>query len=471
MDSQIVGQTLKHYRVEAQLGKGGMGVVYKARDTRLDRPVALKMLTPDLVSNPNRRKRFLLEARSAAAVSHPAIAQVYDIDEIDGNMYIAMEFVDGRTVSRLVAEGELDLLGAVEVALQVADGLAKAHDAGILHRDIKSDNIMVTRDGHAKLLDFGLAKLLEPEDEEPPEIAPEDLSRTLTRGRGLTVPGAVMGTISYMSPEQARGKELDRRSDIFSLGIVLYEMVTSELPFKGETPLDTMHAIAYEEARPVTIVRRNLTPDLHRIVFRCLRKRPEDRYPDARALAEDLRRLKRDVESGTRTRLPAGERLRGWIEWLRTSFPFGAKGLAVLGVAILLTVALVALRINWGGLIGPAFIALFAYRFVRNRRKRLLAEFVKKARKLPSVAAVINREDRLTVVMAGAPAKDFIRITALIEEMNGKLYFGKPFAAEVKTDLEEQEFRSLLRQMGVVYARDDVLASDTGAKAPKAASS
>lgn len=461
MDRIIVGQTLKHYRVEAQLGKGGMGVVYKARDTRLDRPVALKMLTPDLVSNPNRRKRFLLEARSAAAVSHPAIAQVYDIDEIDGNMYIAMEFVDGRTVSRLVAEGELDLLGAVEVALQVADGLAKAHDAGILHRDIKSDNIMVTRDGHAKLLDFGLAKLLEPEDEEPLDVAPEDLSRTLTRGRGLTVPGAVMGTISYMSPEQARGKELDPRSDIFSLGIVLYEMVTSELPFKGDSPLDTMHAIAYEEARPVTIVRRNLTPELHRIVFRCLRKRPEDRYPDARALAEDLRRLKRDVESGTRTRLPAGERLRGWIDWLRTSFPFGTKGLVILGAAVVLTAALVALRINWGGLIGPAFIALFGYRFARNRKKRLIAAFIKKAAKVTSVRAVFSGEDRMTVVMDKAPAKDYIRTTALIEEMNSRLYVGKRVAAEILPDPDEGEFQVLLRKMGIVYAREDVVVGRT----------
>lgn len=461
----MIGQTLKHYRIETLLGKGGMGVVYKARDTRLDRPVALKMLTPDLVSSPNRRKRFLIEARSAAAISHPSIAQVYDIDEIDGKMYIAMEFVDGRTVSRLVADGELDLLGAVEVALQIADGLAKAHDAGILHRDIKSDNIMVTRDGHAKLLDFGLAKLLEPGDEEP-DIVPENLSRTMTRGRGLTIPGAVMGTISYMSPEQARGKELDRRSDIFSLGIVLYEMVTSELPFKGETPLDTMHAIAYEEARPVTIVRRSLTPELHRIVFRCLRKRAEDRYPDARALAEDLRRLKRDVESGTKTRLPAGERLRGWVDWLRTSFPFGQKGLVILIGAIALTAALVALRINWGGLIGPAIIALFAYRFVRNRKKRLLATFTKKAAKLASVRAVITRGDQLTVVMDKAPAKDYIRITALIEEMNGKLYLGKRTEAEIKSEVEEGEFQALLRQMGVVYVRDDVVVGRAGSDKP-----
>ncbi|MCK7477370.1 MAG: protein kinase [Candidatus Moduliflexus flocculans] len=304
---ELIGTTLKHYRVETQLGKGGMGVVYRARDTRLDRPVALKMITPGLIADPERRARLLLEARSAAAISHPAIAQVYDIDEVDGNLFIAMEYVDGRTVTRLIADGELDLLGALEIVLQVAEGLAKAHDAGILHRDIKSDNIMVTKDGHAKLLDFGLAKLVEPDSGAPERAGGlAGLSRTLTQGRVQTIPGAVMGTISYMSPEQARGKELDRRSDIFSLGTVLYEMVTSELPFKGETPLDTMHAIAYEEARPVTIVRRNLTPELHRIVFRCLRKNPDDRYADAHLLAADLRRLMHNLETGTRTEASSG---------------------------------------------------------------------------------------------------------------------------------------------------------------------
>ena len=369
MGTIMVGTVLKHYLIETELGKGGMGVVYRARDTRLGRLVALKMITPGLVANPERRARLLLEARSAAAVSHPAIAQVYDIDEVDGNLFIAMEYVDGRTVSRLIADGELDLMGAVEIALQVAEGLAKAHDAGILHRDIKSDNIMVTRDGHAKLLDFGLAKLVEPEQDGP--VSPVELSRTLTRGRVQTIPGAVMGTLSYMSPEQARGRELDRRSDIFSLGIVLYEMVTAELPFKGETPLDTMHAIAYEEARPVTLVRRNLTPELHRIVFRCLRKNPDDRYPDAHALADDLRRLKHDLETGTTTRLPAADRLRHWAERLKISFPGGTKGMVVLFGAIALAAILVAAKFNWGGLIGPAFIALFLYRFVRRQRKTM----------------------------------------------------------------------------------------------------
>jgi predicted Ser/Thr protein kinase len=457
MMANMVGTVLKHYLIETELGKGGMGVVYRARDTRLGRLVALKMITPGLVANPDRRARLLLEARSAAAVCHPAIAQVYDIDEVDGNLFIAMEYVDGRTVTKLIADGELDLMGAVEIALQVAEGLAKAHEAGILHRDIKSDNIMVTRDGHAKLLDFGLAKLVESGPDEP--VSPAELSRTLTRGRVHTIPGAVMGTLSYMSPEQARGKDLDRRSDIFSLGIVLYEMVTSELPFKGETPLDTMHAIAYEEARPVTLVRRNLTPELHRIVFRCLRKNPDDRYPDAGALAADLKRLKHDLETGTTTtHLPAGERLRGWIERLRASFPGGTRGMVILLAAIVLAVVLVAAKFNWGGLIGPAFIGLFLYRFMRNRRKRLIANFAKKLGRFPEVRLVTVRNDRLTVVVDKAPAKVYIRINGLLDDLNRGLFFGRDIQGEIKTEIPEVEAQTMLTQMGVVYAREETAA-------------
>jgi predicted Ser/Thr protein kinase len=467
MDTSMVGTTLKHYRIETQLGKGGMGVVYRARDTRLDRLVALKTITPGLVTNPERRSRLLLEARSAAAISHPAIAQVYDIDEVDGNLFIAMEYVDGRTVSRLIADGELDLMGAVEIGIQIAEGLAKAHDAGILHRDIKSDNIMVTRDGHAKLLDFGLAKLVEPESGEP--ALPIELSRTLTRGNLQTIPGAVMGTLSYMSPEQARGKELDRRSDIFSLGVVLYEMVTAELPFKGETPLDTMHAIAYEEARPVTMIRRNLTPELHRIVFRCLRKNPADRYPDAHALAADLRRLKHDLETGTGSRLAVSDRVRSWISWLKTSFPGGYRGLAILALALALTALLVAVNFNWGGLIGPAFIGLFIYRYVRNRKKRLVAAFAKKLSKFPEVRLVTVRDDRVIVAVDKAPAKVYIRITALVDELNRSLFIGKDIRAEIKTEIPEVEATALLTQVGVVYAREDKTAAAPGSTGKKPA--
>ncbi len=451
----MIGTTLKHYRIEALLGKGGMGVVYRALDTRLQRPVALKLLSTGLVSDPNRRSRFLLEARAAAALTHPAIAQVYDIDEADGQTFIAMEFVDGRTVSRLVADGELDLMGAVEIALQIAEGLGRAHDAGILHRDIKSDNIMITADGHAKLLDFGLAKLLEPAGDGETDAV--ELGRTVTKAPLRTVPGVIMGTINYMSPEQARGQTLDGRSDLFSLGIVLYEMVTGELPFTGDSPIDTMHAIAYEEPRPVTVMRRNLPPHVHRIVTSCLRKRPEDRYPNAHSLAADLKRLKHDLESGTSLALPAGERFRAWTERLVSSVPFGKTGILILVAALVLTAALVIFRVNWGALIGPAIIILLGYRFIRNRKRRMVDALVKKITKFPAVKAVVVKGDRITVLSEKAPAKVYIRLTGLVEEINRKLIFGKPVAAEVKNDLPEAEFQGLLKQTGVVYVRDDVL--------------
>jgi serine/threonine protein kinase len=453
----MIGRMLKHYVVEEVLGNGGMGVVYRARDTRLERPVAVKLLKPELVADPDRKARFLREARSAAAVTHPAIAQVYDIDEDGGTTFIAMEYVDGRTVGRLIAEGELDLAGSIQIALQIAEGLAKAHEANIVHRDIKSDNIMVTRDGHPKLLDFGVAKLLDagrPDGE--PEIKPPADGWTMTMEQARTIAGAVVGTLGYMSPEQARGRDLDARSDIFSLGVVLYEMVTSELPFRRETPLDTMHAIVFEEPRPVTAVRRNLPPRLHMIISRCLRKRREDRYPDARALAADLKHLEHDLETGTGLSIPVGARLRGLLDRVNAILPFGRYGTVVLAAAVLAAAALLFANVQMGNLFGFAVLGLFIYRIVRNRKRRILAAMTKKISAFPEVKAVAVKDDRVTVVIGKAPAKTYIRITSLIDSTNRKLFVGKDVTGEIRDDVPDQELRILLRQSGVTYVRDDV---------------
>ncbi len=450
----MIGQTLKHYKIEELLGMGGMGVVYRARDTKLQRPVALKILKPELVADPGRKSRFIVEAQSAAAVTHPAIASIYDIDEADGTMFIAMEYIEGRTVGRLIAEGELDLQGAVEIGHQIAEGLARAHEAKIVHRDIKSDNIMVTRDGHAKLLDFGLAKLLDPgltEDEIPAEV-----SRTLTKERVHTIAGTVMGTTNYMSPEQARGRQVDSKSDIFSLGVVLYEMVTGELPFSRETALDTMHAIVFEEAKPVTAVRRNLPAQIHQIISRCLRKRPEDRYPDASRLADDLKRLEQSLETGTSLILPAGERVKVWLQSVKASVPLGNKGLIILAAVLVLAFAMLFTRVQWGSLIGPAFLALFGYRFIRNRKRRKLSDLAKKLSKSPEVKAVIIQEDRVTVILDKAPAKSYLRINSQVESLNSSLFFGKPVTVEIKDDLADADIKRLIRQPGVTYIRDDI---------------
>jgi serine/threonine protein kinase len=265
-----------------------------------------------------------------------------------------------------------------------------------------------------------------------------------------------MGTTNYMSPEQARGRPVDSRSDIFSLGVVLYEMVTGELPFSRETALDTMHAIVFEEARPVTSLRRNLPPQVHQIISRCLRKRPEDRYPDARHLADDLKRLEQQIETGTSLSLPAGERIKVWLESIKTSVPLGNKGLIILAAILILAFALLFTRVQWGSLIGPAFLALFFYRFARNRKRRLLSEFSKKIAKLPEVKAVVIREDRVTVVLDKAPAKTYIHINSQLEALNSRLFFGKPAVVEIKDDLSNAELQKFVRQPSVVYVRDDI---------------
>ena len=382
----VIGTSLKHYRIDEALGKGGMGEVYRAFDTKLQRPVALKILPEEFTANDDRRRRFLLEARAAGGLSHPAIAQIYDVDEVDGVTFMAMELVDGRTVGDLIGARELDVTGAVLIGIQVAEGLAKAHDAGIVHRDIKSDNVMVTTDGHAKILDFGLAKLLE-----PPVTGetPQDPAEMPTMSMSRTQAGMVMGTVAYMSPEQARGLPVDPRSDLFSLGVVLYHMASGQLPFMGHSPVDTLHAIAYEETRPVTQIRSNLPEGLHRVISRCLRKQPKDRFADARELVDALKKVQHEIDSGISLKVPIAERIRdglGSIRHLERNqwgmVLVGAGGVGALLFWIFsswdLPLIIVVAVLGWLG-----------YRIVTNRPRRLVRRFAAKLKKMEDVRLIV----------------------------------------------------------------------------------
>src|SRR2546429_449817 len=287
------GTLLAHYRIIKLLGTGGMGSVYQAHDEKLDRVVALKVLLPESVAHADRRRRFLQEARAASALNHPHILTVYEIGETDGKPYITMEYIEGETLRQKIDSKALRIKDALEIAIQVAEGLAKAHEHGIAHRDLKPENLMISRDGYAKILDFGLAKLIE---RRQAALVADSLEKTLIQVK--TKDGMILGTISYMSPEQLLGQRVDLRSDIFSFGIVLYEMATGEFPFVNENRIDTMHAILHEEPRPPHTVKSDLPLDLQRILSRALAKAPKARYQTIKELAADLKALKRDLELG-----------------------------------------------------------------------------------------------------------------------------------------------------------------------------
>ena len=285
------GARLGPYEVLEPLGAGGMGEVYRARDTRLGREVALKVLPMQLALDPERLARFEQEARSASALNHPNIVTVHDIGTSDSTSWIAMELVDGRTLRELAAAGPLPVRRVLALAVQVAEGLAKAHDAGIVHRDLKPENVMVSKDGFAKILDFGLAKLVEPQS--------GGVSAMPTLARPETHPGVVMGTVGYMSPEQASGEPLDFRSDQFSLGSILYEAVTGQKPFQRKTAAETMSAIIREEPEPIGKTRPEVPPPLRWIIDRCLAKDPAERYVSTRDLARDLASVRDHVSEIT----------------------------------------------------------------------------------------------------------------------------------------------------------------------------
>jgi Tol biopolymer transport system component len=284
----VVGTLLAHYRILELLGKGGMGEVYLAEDTRLGRRVAVKVLAGELALDADRRERFEREARAVAALSHPNIVTIHSVEEANGVPFLTLELVDGRTLDSNIPPGGMPIDRLLACAIPLADAVGSAHQRGITHRDLKPANVMVTSDGRVKVLDFGLAKLKE---------SAAAMAATMPT-QELTGEGRIVGTIAYMSPEQAEAKPVDSRSDVFSLGVMLFEMATGERPFKGDTQVSLLSSILKDTPSSVTDLKKDLPRDLARIVKRCLNKDPEDRYQTAKDLRNDLRALKEDLASG-----------------------------------------------------------------------------------------------------------------------------------------------------------------------------